>query len=212
MKRALIFWGGWDGHHPEAVANLFAGELRKAGFETVIDPHLDRLADGDALRMFDLIVPCWTMGSLSPGQTVGLQAAVKAGTGLAGAHGGMGDAFRGNVDYEWMVGGKFAGHPYVGPYTVRLTDREHPVTEGLPSDFVYESEQYYLLVDPGIHVLAETDYSFEGRTVAMPVAWTKKWGAGRVFYSALGHNPDEFARFPTALDLTMRGMIWAARK
>jgi hypothetical protein len=50
------------------------------------------------------------MGQLSREQSAGLQQAVRAGTGLAGIHGGMGDAFRGNLEYEWMVGGHFVGH------------------------------------------------------------------------------------------------------
>lgn len=212
MKRAFLFWGGWDGHQPESTAKLFAGELRKAGFETVTDGSLDGLADATELAKFDLIVPGWTMGALTAEQSAGLQSAVKAGTGLAGAHGGMGDAFRGNLDYEWMVGGHFAGHPHVGPYEVRIRDTAHAITAGLPAAFAYESEQYYLLTDPGVHVLAEADYAYEGRTVVMPVAWTKSWGTGRVFYSSLGHVPEEFTRFPAALELTVRGMLWAARQ
>lgn len=171
---------------------------------------LECLTSAAELQRFDLMIPCWTMGQLTPEQSAALVGAVRAGTPLAGIHGGMGDAFRGNLDYEWMVGGHFAAHPHVGDYTVRVTDRAHPITQGLPASFVYQSEQYYLLVDPGVHVLAETDYQHEGATVRMPVAWTKHWGQGRVFYSALGHEPAEFARHPSALELTIRGFRWAA--
>jgi uncharacterized protein len=122
----------------------------------------------------------------------------------------MGDAFRGDLDYEWMVGGHFAGHPHVGEYTVRITDSTHPITAGLPAQFAYRSEQYYMLMDPGVHVLAETDYVYEDRTVRMPVAWTKPWGRGRVFYCSLGHDPAEFTTYPAALELTVRGLRWAA--
>lgn len=210
MKKALFLAGGWEGHHPDRIVQLFAADLAAAGLEPEIVKSLEPLADTEALKRYALVFPCWTMGPLTPEQEKGLVAAVRAGVGLGGIHGGMGDAFRGRLDYEWMVGGHFVGHPHVGPYEVRVTDRDHPATAGLPSQFSYRSEQYYMLVDPGIHVLAETDYVYEGRTVTMPVAWTKSWGAGRVFYQSLGHQPEEFAEFPAARRLTVQGCLWAA--
>jgi len=207
---ALIIWGGWAGHQPESIARLIAGELRRAGFDCVLQNSLSCLDDTNRLKEFSLIVPCWTMGELTPEQGKSLQEAVKSGVGLGGAHGGMGDAFRGNLDYEWMVGGHFVGHPHVGDYTVRIRDFSSPVTAGLPAIFAVHSEQYYLLVDPAVDVLADTEYVYEGRSCAMPVAWTRPWGNGRVFYSALGHCPEDFSRCPEALALTVRGLLWAA--
>lgn len=210
MKRALLFWGGWPGHQPEAFAGRLATELGKHGFETELVDSLEVLADVDELSRFDLIVPGWTMGTLTPEQSKGLNAAVQAGVGLGGLHGGMGDAFRGNLDYEWMVGGHFVGHPHVGDYEVRVSVADHPITAGLPRTFPYESEQYYLLVDPGVQVLAEADYAWSGEPCVMPVAWVRSWGKGRVFYSALGHDPAELDRFPESLELAVRGLRWAA--
>lgn len=209
--RVLLFWGGWEGHKPEQIAQLLAGELSKRGFETTVAPSLDCLDDLETLKRTSLIVPCWTMGTLTDVQGKNLQAAVKSGAGLAGIHGGMGDAFRGNLDYEWMTGGHFVGHPHVGDYTVRIKDFASPITAGLPGTFPYRSEQYYMMTDAAIHVLADTEYHFEGRAVTMPVAWVRTWGEGRVFYSALGHGPEEFAQYPHALTLTVRGLLWAAK-
>lgn len=210
MKKALFVAGGWNGHAPEKIVRLFAGELNAHGVVSDIETTLDVFADAERLRGYDLIFPCWTMGALTKEQSAGLRDAVRGGVGLGGIHGGMGDAFRGDLDYEWMVGGHFVGHPHVGDYTVRITDAASPITEGLPGSFVYQSEQYYLLVDPGVHVLADTVYEHEGRRITMPVAWTKIWDKGRVFYNALGHQPDEFERFPEARRLTVRGLRWAA--
>jgi type 1 glutamine amidotransferase len=210
-KRALFIAGGWSGHVPEQCAGIFSDELKAAGFITRIETTLDHLAEAEELKTYDVIVPCWTMGQLTPEQSKGLIEAVRSGVGLAGFHGGMGDAFRGNLNYEWMVGGHFVGHPYVGDYTVNIRDTSHVITAGLPVSFAYKSEQYYLLVDPGVHILADTAYTYEDRTVIMPVAWAKHWGKGRVFYSALGHAPSEFTDFPVARTLTTQGLLWAAR-
>lgn len=210
MKHALFVCGGWDGHQPEKIVDLFAGELKSRGYAVQIDHELGRLADPAALRAYSLIFPCWTMGKLAPEESKGLQEAVRGGVNLGGIHGGMGDAFRGDLDYEWMTGGHFVGHPHVGDYVVRVTNPAHPITAGLPESFPYRSEQYYMMVDPGIQVLATTEYSYDGATCTMPVAWTKQWGKGRVFYSALGHAPSEFTEFPSALRLTVQGLLWAA--
>jgi type 1 glutamine amidotransferase len=210
--KILFLQGGWDGHHPGEAVDRFASLLRREGAGIEIATELEGLSDPGWLHAFDVISPCWTMGRLTPEQSRGLCAAVRAGTGLAGIHGGMGDAFRGDLDYEWMVGGHFVGHPHVGEYTVRVTAPEDPVMAGLPREFVYRSEQYYLLVDPAVRVLAETDYAFDGIVCRMPVVWTKNWGKGRVFYSALGHDPSEFDAFPEVFAMTVRGLRWAARR
>lgn len=210
MKKALFVAGGWDGHQPEKIVQLFADELRGANFTADIETSLDVFADSDRLKTYDVISPCWTMGALSKEQSDGLLAAVRGGVALAGIHGGMGDAFRGNTEYEWMVGGHFVGHPHVGEYTVRIQDFDSPITRDLPGSFAYHSEQYYMLIDPAVHVLADTVYVHEGRQTTMPVAWIRMWGKGRVFYSSLGHEPGEFDRFPEARILTARGLRWAA--
>lgn len=214
MKRAYIFYGGWPGHQPELFHEWAREELTSHGFEVDSDPHLERLADREFLSRFDLIVPMWTMGDLSDQQETGLKEAVRSGSGLAGWHGGMGDAFRNRATYQFMVGGQFVSHPgNIATYTVRFAKREDPIVRGL-EDFEISSEQYYLHVDPSNEVLAVT--TFRGEThpwiagVEMPVAWKRRWGEGRVFYSSLGHVRKDF-EIPQVAEMTLRGMLWAAR-
>ena len=211
MKNALITWGGWHGHAPEATAHLFADALRSRGMGAEITNSLAALEDPDLAERFDLIIPIWTMSQITAEQMKGLGSALDRGVGLAGTHGGMGDAFRGQLEVEWMVGGHFVGHPHVGPYTVWKTGVRSPITEQLPSVFEYTSEQYYMLVDPMNTVLAETAYTHQGRTCVMPVVWTRSWGKGRVFYSALGHDLKEYEAHPAVLEMTLKGFLWAAR-
>ena len=217
MKTVLLFHGGWPGHEPAVCAELFARELGARGFSVETADSLSCLDDAARVAAFDLIVPIWTMGTISKEQEQNLVASVTAGAGLAGFHGGMGDAFRGAILYQWMVGGIFAAHPdNVKPYRVNLTaaGRADPILAGL-GDFEVLSEQYYMLVDPLNEVLATTVLQSESAPwsngVVMPVVWKKRHGAGRVFYSALGHQAREFQEVPAQLELTLRGMIWAAR-
>lgn len=212
MKKALVFWGGWDGHTPKESAAVLAQQLEEKKFKVDVTDTLKVLEKKAALKKYNLIVPMWTMGAFEGDQWANLNEAVKSGVGIAGVHGGMGDAFRGCLEYQWMTGGQFVGHPHVGDYTVSLTEARSPITKDMPSRFKYTSEQYYMLIDPAVKVLAKTVYKYDGQRIDMPVVWTKTWGKGKVFYSALGHRYEEFTTYPNVLDMTVKGMLWAARK
>lgn len=207
--------GGWDGHEPAQCAELMAGKLSERGFAVeVVDNH-DVLDDVGRLQSLDLFIPLWTCGTLEPAREKNLVDAVISGVGIAGFHGGMCDAFRGSINYQWMTGGQFLAHPdNIKDYLIRIVNHEDPITHGIP-DFKVKSEQYYMLVDPRNEVLAVTIHQSESATwtngVEMPFVWKKMHGAGRVFFSAAGHQAREFIDFPEQLELTLRGMSWAAR-
>ena len=217
MKQALIFQGGWDGHEPQLTSRRFAGLLEEAGFAVTVSDTLDCLADLDRLREMDLLVACWTMGEINNDYVKNIAKAVGAGVGLAGCHGGMCDSFRQNTEWQFITGGQWVSHPGGDgqSYTVNIRSGSSPIVEGL-EDFEVCSEHYYLHVDPAIEVLATTRfplvnyYHISNKPVDMPVAWTKFWGNGRVFYTSLGHHDDVFDRSPTAQELMRRGMLWAA--
>ncbi|MGA2266691.1 MAG: ThuA domain-containing protein [Phycisphaerae bacterium] len=206
--KALIVYGGWAGHEPDKVAAILAEQLRKHDFDVELSTTLDSFADAAKLAALNLIVPVWTMGTISKDQLKGLLAAVKdGGVGIAGVHGGMGDAFREATGYQFMVGGQWVAHPGgVIDYRVHIVDHADPVTAGL-DHFAMHSEQYYMHVDPSNHVLATTTFEINGCT--MPVAWKRTYGKGRVFYSSLGHVAGDFD-VPEALMIITRGMLWAA--
>lgn len=92
QKSALIVWGGWEGHTPLASANIVAAMLQAHQFEVTLSNSTQAFADAN-LPAFNLIVPMITMSSIEPPELEGLTAAVRAGTGLAGCHGMMCDAF-----------------------------------------------------------------------------------------------------------------------
>jgi len=217
MKKALIFYGGWDGHEPALVAKRFKSLLEKHGFSNTLSDTLHCLSDTDALMAYDLLVPCWTMGDLSDAYAKNVAKAVGAGVGIAGCHGGMCDSFRTSTEWQFITGGQWVSHPGGDnvSYRVNIRSGSSPITEGL-EDFDVLSEQYYVHVDPAIEVLATTrfpvvDYYHSANgAVDVPVVWTKYWGNGRVFYCSLGHHDDVFDRSPTAQILMERGMLWAA--
>ena len=217
MKKVLIFQGGWDGHEPKLTSARFARMMEEEGYQAEIYDTQGCLADADRLSEYALIVACWTMGTIPNEYVQNISKAVSRGTGLAGCHGGMCDAFRDNTEWQFMTGGQWVSHPGGDgvEYTVNIVPGSSPITQGL-SDFTVRSEHYYLHVDPAIEVLATTRFPLvnyfhsANKEIQMPVAWTKFWGNGRVFYTSLGHHDDVFDLFPTSAVLMKRGMLWAA--
>lgn len=216
MKRkALINWGGWDGHQPDKCAEIFRAVLEKEDFEVRVVHDLNVYAEKEYMDSLSLIVPIWTMSQITKEQEAGLLNAVKSGVGLAGWHGGMCDSFRVNTGYQFMTGGQWVAHPdNIIDYTVNIVNHTDPITQDIP-DFQMHSEQYFMHTDPGNEVLATTTFGDNKEApwvkgTVMPVVWKRQWGQGRVFYSSLGHVAADFD-VPEAKEIQRRGMLWAAR-
>ena len=204
-RKALIVRGGWSGHRPVEATDRFVPFLQEQGFEVRIEESTAVYADAAALAQTDLIVQCVTMGEIAGEEIAGLRAAIEAGTGFTGWHGGIADSFRASSDYLQLVGGIFASHPAVAAgvphaedeqhyrdYTVNITalGRQHPITAATthPS----EPEQQW------------------HRPHTSPAVWTRQWGAGRIVVSTPGHSLDVIDD-PNVRTIIERGMLWAAR-
>ena len=214
MSHALVVRGGWKGHVPGAASDRYAQVLKKSGFDVTVSGSLDSYLDAALLAATDLVVQCWTMGTISGPQAAGLSRAVRAGTGFAGWHGGIVDAFRAEPAYSLITGGQFVHHPrgFVS-YQVRPA-ADHPVMSGI-APFTVTTEQYYVHVDPGNEVLAVTDFVADPdypdlAGTVMPVTWTRRWGAGRVFVTTIGHSLADL-EVPEVDTMIREGMAWAAR-
>lgn len=149
--------------------------MEAENFEVQIADSLEVLEDLDYLKSLELIVACWTMGTITKDQSHNVALAVGAGVGLAGCHGGMCDSFRNDTEWQFMTGGEGI------EYTVNMCKGSSPITDGI-EDFRVKSEHYYLHIDPSIEILATTRfplvsyYHISNKPVDIPVAWTKKNG------------------------------------
>ena len=213
MRKALIVWGGWEGHEPEQCAAIIRGMLQEDGFSVELANTTKAFAD-PAIRDLSLIVPIYTMSKIEKDEVANLSQAVRDGVGMAGHHGGMADAFRESTDYQYIVGGQWVAHPgNIIDYRVDVVKPDDPIMQGIAS-FPYRSEQYYMHVDPSNEVLATTTFGGEHawwiEGVKMPVVWKRRHGKGKVFYSSLGHQAKEFD-VPEMRTIVRRGLNWAAR-
>jgi len=213
-KTILVVYGGWKGHQPSVFGEKIAEWFSSKGALVKVTQDTEIYTDKAYMETVDLVINHITMSSMSGNASRGLKQAVASGTGLAGCHGGLGDSFRENTEYQYMVGGQFVKHPGGQvDYTVTILDTNDPITEGI-STFDLHTEQYYMHFDPSVTVLATTTFSGEHDSwiegVVMPVVWKKTYGKGKVFYSAIGHSEDLFD-IDEVWTLITRGATWASR-
>ncbi|MFG2961333.1 ThuA domain-containing protein [Streptomyces sp. NPDC048291] len=229
LQRALVVRGGWEGHQPVQATELFIPFLEHGGYDVRVEETTEVYADTAVMSATDLVVQCITMSEISPEQVTGLSRAVASGTGFTGWHGGIADSFRASSDYLHLVGGQFAAHPGEDPcpsrgegggghpfHTIDITDlgRTHPVTRGI-DDFALRTEQYWVLHDDLIDVLATTTHPQRlsqpwHRPVTSPAIWTRSWGEGRIVVTTPGHSLDVLEH-PSVRTVIERGMSWATR-
>ena len=212
--RALIVRGGAEFHQPRQATDSFRPYLDGTGYDVEISEDLDVYRDAALLRRTDLILQCWTGGDLTAEQSAGLRAAVAAGTGFAGWHGGVVAAFDDRL-YQWMTGAVFVCHPGDFVRHDLVVTSEHPIVAGI-GRVSLDTERYWLLADAGSDVHATVTFPVEDgqpwdRPVTQPAVWTRTWGSGRIFVSTVGHHlPD--LDVPEIRTITERGLRWATRR
>ena len=213
-KNVLIVYGGWKGHQPEVFAKKIASWLENQKANVTLSESTASYLEKELMQSLDLVIQHITMSKMSNRESKGLRDAIARGVGLAGCHGGLGDSFRNDTEYQYMVGGQFVKHPGGQiDYKVTISNTSDPVTAGI-NDFNLKTEQYYMHYDPNIEILATTSFSGEHDPwidgVEMPVVWKKNYGKGHVFYSALGHSEDIFD-VPEVWNIMTRGIEWAVK-
>jgi type 1 glutamine amidotransferase len=106
--------------------------------------------------------------------------------------------------------GDGSGHRYTGPFQIAVRDKDHPITKGMPLEWMHNNDELYdNMRGPiqNVHLLA-TAYS-KGTKAHEPMIWTISYGKGRVFHTPMGHdvNAMKCVGFITTLQ---RGTEWAA--
>lgn len=134
-----------------------------------------------------------TTGELPSTAAEALVAWVRGGGTFVGVHSAS-DTWHGVPDYIEMLGGEFIGHPPETTAQIIVDDPTHPATQSLPPTQFLHEEFYYLgSVDLSrIRKLLSLRARPEPPNDAgyFPLAWEKRYGNGRVLYTALGHRED----------------------
>ena len=150
------------------------------------------------LARYKVVVFLSTTGDiLDDGQKAAFERYIRSGGGFAGIHSAS------DTEYQWawygrLVGAYFASHPEIQRATVRIEDRGHASTEGLPQIWERTDEWYNFRSNPraAVHVLATLDegtYSGGKMGADHPIAWCQVIDGGRSWYTAMGHTQESYA-------------------
>jgi len=214
--RVLVFTRTLGFRHasiPVAVAAL----QRAAARQGMAVDHTEDPArfTASGLRRYRVVVFLSTTGDvLDRDGEAALRGFVEAGGGWVGVHAAA-DTEDGWPWYETLVGARFARHPAVQRATVRVVDRDHPATKGLPATWVRTDEWYDFRSNPRdrVHVLAtldESTYRGGGMGADHPIAWWHGVGRGRAFYTGGGHTAAAWAE-PRFLAHVAGALRWAVQ-
>lgn len=137
---------------------------------------------------------------LAPQVRQAMFAQVRDGGGFVGVHSAT-DTWYAVPEYRQLVGGVFAGHPWHQRVSILVEDRQHPATRELGAAFEITDEIYQFRdwSRERVHVLLRLDpHSVEITRGSRPdgdyaLAWSSRYGRGRVVYTALGHEPAVWA-------------------
>jgi uncharacterized protein len=228
-KKALLVRCGHPGHFPIETGDVFVPFL-EANYDVTYEDSTKIYAARDQMADFDVIVQSNSANTITPEELSGLRYAVRSGTGLAGWHGGICDTYRASSDYLHLIGGTFACHKADRPdeerqfvqdeyfvehsYEIVPEKADHPIVAGIPT-FSLKTEQYWMLTDNAIDVLATTtvivrDFDPWHQPIISPAVWTREWGQGQVFVATPGHDAAAVSD-PNVRTIVERGISYVTR-
>jgi type 1 glutamine amidotransferase len=192
--RVLLFTATAGFRHDSiATARQTMSSMASSSGEFVVTTSEDVTDLGQArLAQFDVLMFGMTTGELplNAEQKTAVLAFVNGGRGFIGTHSAT-DTLYTWPEYGELVGAYFKEHPWTQIATVTVEDRAHPTTAGLGASFQINEEFYTFRENPrpNVHVLLSLDTASVGAAGDHPLAWTRSVGAGRMYYTALGHFP-----------------------
>jgi glucose/arabinose dehydrogenase len=152
-------------------------------------------------------------------QATAFEEYIRSGGGFVGIHATVDNQTDGSF-FNGLMDTYFLDHPEVQEGEIHVTDRTHPSTSHLPAEWELESEWYNFTRNPRgeAHVLCSADEStynetgYDGGEMPgndHPMTWCQNVDAGRSWYTALGHLPEQFEDENFRQHLK-GGIMWAA--
>ena len=232
--RVLILTGNSDWSHPwQGTAPFLQDALMNTGrFDVKLEEEVAGITAA-TLAHYDVLVNYYYGPRWGAVTEHAVEDFIKSGHGMIGIHGVTYGPFFGQAGgsateprrmegepwtaYTEMLGMTWTidniGHAKRHVFVVQWTDRDQPISKGLPPTFVANDELYHKIdLKPNVHVLATARdvATTEGGTGKdEPVVWTVPYGSGRVVMTVLGHDLLAMSQ-PGFLDVLARGTEWAA--
>ncbi|MBX9792207.1 MAG: ThuA domain-containing protein [Pirellulales bacterium] len=196
----MLFLGDEGHHHPAAMFELAGPALAATSIETEYSADAAAL-NADKLAGVDCVLIFRDSGDLSPDQEAALLKFVESGRGLVAVHCAS-HCFRNSTRYTALVGGRFDRHDS-GTFRTVVVDRQHPALRGAGSFETWDETYVHneLSADRQVLMVREHEGGYE------PYTWVRRQGAGRVYYTALGHDERTW-RHPEFHTLLVAAVRW----
>lgn len=222
-KKMLVFTGHGKGTaHANIVpsAQMFIKMGVSEGFGVDTTSSMTIFND-TSLKKYDIIAFA-NAGYLEfdQAQRDAFQKFIRSGGGFIGIHA----AACMTEEWPWlieMMGGHFDYHPARQQITVKVVDRLHPSTKVLPKQYKSEDELYvFKSMNPSIRTLAVHPYDgvewgkkSKPKVFAdgFPAVWCNEFEGARVWYTAIGHYPEDYSK-PDYVAHVLEGVKWVAAK
>lgn len=174
-------------------AEKAAYDVAEAKWQETLKVALEKLSPA-SLKNYDGVVFASTTGDLPLPDKAAFLDWIKQGHAFIGLHAAS-DTFHGYPDFIEMIGGEFARHGPQVSVDCLNQDAQHPATAALPKTWTITQEEIYEFknYDPAkVHDLLIMDKhpQHKDQSGHFPVSWGKNYGAGKVFYTSLGHRED----------------------
>jgi type 1 glutamine amidotransferase len=214
MQRVLLFTKTTGYRHESIPAGVTA--LRELAADAGVElEHSEDGSDFSESNLARYAAVIWldvTGDVLEEEQRAAFAGFLRGGGGFAGIHSAS-DAEWSWPEFEQIIGARFLSHPndalQLQTAQLRVIDATHPSTRGLPDPWSWTDEWYVYRADPSdrVDVLLEVDestYDVDGVPMGErhPISWHSTFGAGRTWYTALGHRDEYFA------DPSYRAHLW----
>ena len=201
---ALVFVGTEGKYHAHVANGKFVTAILNDEDGITADFSRDYEVLADGLDAYNVVLFYTDVGELTAAQETGLLNYIRAGGGFYGLHTAAA-SFRESEPYHEMLNGFFNGHSPYMTFTVNIGNTDHPITQGL-EDFEVVDELYYLKHNPETshHLMSAYDHTKDETHV---MAFHHNYGAGRVFYFALGHDLTVLQN-PSFQEIIRRGVLW----
>jgi len=226
-KHVLIFTKNGKGYvHENIAASIVA--LQKLGvengFKTDTTTNSALFTDAN-LKKYDAIIFSNTNNDVfdTEEQRVAFMRYIQAGGGFMGIHSASGTERK----WKWfklMLGATFLRHPPFQSFTVHVLDKKHPAVKNLSPQWETKDECYYFKeINPSVNVLLVSDISVITEQDSVknvkpdvfgnryPAAWCQEFDGGRILYTALGHNKEDYSN-TTYLAHIIEGLKWLTDK
>lgn len=225
-KQVLVFTKNGKGYVHENIPSSIAA-IQKLGAEQnfkVDTTTNSALFTDNTLKKYDAIIFSNTNNDVfdTEEQKVAFMRYIQAGGGFMGIHSASGTERK----WKWfklMLGATFLRHPPFQKFTVHVLDKDHAAVKKLQSQWETNDECYYFKeINPAVKVVLVSDISaIREDTITnikpdvfgnrYPSAWCNEFDGGRIFYTALGHNKDDYSN-PTYLAHLLEGLKWVVDK